>query len=152
MATCISKSPDETIALGEAWGREAQPGWVIVLTGDLGAGKTHLVKGLARGLGVTDRVRSPTFALVNQYAGGRLPLFHLDFYRLDTAEQIARAGLEEYLHPKAGVAVVEWGERWFGGCAGAPTREAGVARRFRWVVIEVTGESERRFTYEDAGT
>ena len=113
MATCISHSPTETEALGETWGRAAESGWVIGLSGDLGTGKTQLVKGLARGLGVTARVHSPTFALINVYAGGRLPLFHLDLYRLDTPEQILAAGLEEYLQP-AGVTVIEWAERWFG--------------------------------------
>ena len=152
MATFISTNPDETIALGEQWGREAQAGWTVVLTGELGAGKTHLVKGIARGLGVTERVQSPTFALVNEYGGGRLPLFHLDLYRLDRPEQIVGAGLEEFLCPKAAVAVVEWGERWFGGCAGAAGKHPSVAPRFRWVVIEMTGEKERRFTYEDSGT
>src|SRR3954451_5846934 len=98
MATYISHSPVETMVLGEQWGREAQPGLVIGLSGDLGAGKTELVKGIARGLGVTDCVHSPTFSLVNTYSGGRLPLHHLDLYRLDTVEQILAAGLEEYLH------------------------------------------------------
>src|SRR6185436_15841619 len=74
MPTLISHSPAETEALGEAWGREARSGLVIGLSGDLGAGKTQLVKGLARGLGVTDRVHSPTFTLVNTYSGGRLTL------------------------------------------------------------------------------
>ena len=86
---------------------------VIGLCGDLGAGKTQLVKGLARGLGITARVHSPTFALVNIYNGGRLTLFHLDLYRLDTREQILAAGLEEYLKP-AGVTVIEWAERLLG--------------------------------------
>ena len=99
MATFISHSATETESLGEDWGREARSGWVIGLSGDLGAGKTQLVKGLARGLGVTERVHSPTFALVNQYTSGRLPLFHLDLYRLDTAEQIRSAGLEDFLSP-----------------------------------------------------
>ena len=99
MATFISHSPAETDALGETWGRAAERGLVIGLSGDLGAGKTQLVKGLARGLGITARVHSPTFALVNIYAGGRLPLFHLDLYRLETPEQIIAAGLEEYLQP-----------------------------------------------------
>ena len=71
MATFISRSPEETSALGEQWGRDAQPGWVIGLSGDLGAGKTQLVRGIARGIGVTDRVHSPTFALINEYGGGR---------------------------------------------------------------------------------
>src|SRR5437867_1915418 len=99
MATFISHSPAETESLGEAWGREAQSGLVIALSGHLGAGKTQLVKGLARGLGIAARVHSPTFTLVNEYTGGRLALFHLDLYRLETPEQIAGAGLEEFLRP-----------------------------------------------------
>src|ERR1700751_4440395 len=102
MATRISHSPAETEALGEAWGRAAHIGLVIGLCGDLGAGKTQLVKGLARGLGITARVHSPTFTLVNFYPGGRLALAHLDLYRLAAREQIIAAGLEEYLAP-AGV-------------------------------------------------
>src|SRR5581483_10047084 len=113
MATFISHSPEETVALGEAWGRAATSGLVIGLSGDLGAGKTQLAKGIARGLGVPGRVHSPTFTLVNEYSGGRLPLFHVDLYRLETREQIIAAGLEEYFHP-AGVSVIEWAERWFG--------------------------------------
>src|ERR1041385_7408296 len=100
MATCISHSPAETEALGESWGSTAQSGLVIGLCGDLGAGKTQLVKGLARGLGITARVHSPTFALLNIYSGGRLTLFHLDLYRLETRLEILAAGLEEYLQPK----------------------------------------------------
>jgi tRNA threonylcarbamoyladenosine biosynthesis protein TsaE len=113
MATYISHSPAETAALGEQWGRAAESGLVIGLSGDLGAGKTQLVKGLARGLGIDALVHSPTFALVNIYSGGRLTLFHLDLYRLESPQQIAAAGLDEYLTP-AGVTVVEWAERWFG--------------------------------------
>ena len=90
MATFISHSVSETEALGEAWGRGAARGLVIALSGDLGAGKTQLVKGLARGLGITARVHSPTFTLINVYEGGRLTLFHLDLYRLETPGQIAR--------------------------------------------------------------
>src|SRR5437870_6809587 len=112
MATFISRSPEETMALGEQWGRVATSGWVIGLTGDLGAGKTQLIKGIARGLGITAGVHSPTFALINIYEGGRLTLFHLDLYRLETRKQITSAGLEEYLNPD-GVAVIEWAERWF---------------------------------------
>lgn len=164
MVTVISKSPDETLALGEAWGREAQRGWVIGLTGNLGAGKTQLVKGIARGLGVEGRVASPTFALVNEYTTGRLPLFHLDLYRLDTAEQIAVAGLETYLINPDGVTVVEWVERWLGdkasgaGTAGAdhPPSPQFVRARFgdsflRRVWIEGLDETERRICHEDSG-
>ena len=78
MATFISHSPAETESLGETFGRAASHGLVIALSGELGAGKTQLVKGIARGLGVTARVHSPTFTLVNEYGGGRLKLFHLD--------------------------------------------------------------------------
>src|SRR5262245_51880965 len=112
MATLISHSPDETFALGEQWGKAVQTGWVIGLSGDLGAGKTQLVKGIARGLGIQARVSSPTFALVHEYSGGRMLLAHLDLYRLDTPEQIRRAGLEEYLWRPPGLTVVEWIERW----------------------------------------
>jgi len=140
MATSISHSPAETEALGEAWGRAAQRGLVIALSGDLGAGKTQLVKGLARGLGISSRVHSPTFTLVNIYSGGRLPLFHLDLYRLETRAQLLSAGIEEYLQPD-GVTVIEWAER-----LNEETRQ-----RTRRVNIEVLNESERRIVYEDFG-
>src|SRR5476651_1142554 len=110
MATFISHSPAETETLGERWGRAAERGLVIALSGDLGAGKTQLVKGIARGLGISARVHSPTFTLVNEYGGGRLKLFHLDLYRLETREQILSAGIGEFLSPD-GVAVIEWAER-----------------------------------------
>jgi tRNA threonylcarbamoyladenosine biosynthesis protein TsaE len=151
MATLISNSPEETIALGESWGRAAQTGWVIGLTGDLGAGKTQLVKGIARGLGITARVTSPSFALVNEYQAGRLPLFHLDLYRLETIEQILAAGLEEYLVDPRGLTVVEWVERW----GQNPCAEPGLrlaSGRYRQVVIETLGECARRICYEDNGT
>jgi tRNA threonylcarbamoyladenosine biosynthesis protein TsaE len=140
----LSHSPDETQALGEAWGREATGGWVIGLSGDLGAGKTQLAKGIARGLGITALVHSPTFALVNEYAGGRLPLFHLDLYRLDTPEQIIGAGLEEYFHPE-GVTVVEWAEKFPG------FKNLAANIRFRRVNVEVLSETGRRISYEDSG-
>ncbi len=144
MATFISHSPAETESLGERWGREAQRGLVMALSGDLGAGKTALVRGFARGLGVTTRVHSPTFTLVNEYGGGRLKLFHLDLYRLETAEQIHSAGIEEFLQPD-GVAVIEWAER-----LGDGRWEMG-DEKFRRVKIEVISETERRITYEDSG-
>src|SRR5438045_3542609 len=146
MATNISHSRAETEALGEAWGRAAAGGLVIGLSGDLGAGKTQLVKGLARGLGIAARVHSPTFTLVNVYTGGRLTLFHLDLYRLESREQILAAGLEEYLSP-AGVAVIEWAERW----VGEDHRTPGVPKNYRAVRIETLDETSRRITYEDSG-
>ncbi|HEX4646398.1 MAG TPA: tRNA (adenosine(37)-N6)-threonylcarbamoyltransferase complex ATPase subunit type 1 TsaE, partial [Verrucomicrobiae bacterium] len=150
MVTRISHSPEETEALGEAWGRAAVSGLVIGLTGDLGAGKTQMVKGLARGLGVAARVHSPTFTLVNQYAGGRLPLFHLDLYRLETPAQIVAAGLEEYLERPDGVAVVEWAEKWVEKAPGSAVAAPGT-RLYRRVVIEILNERERRISHEDFG-
>jgi tRNA threonylcarbamoyladenosine biosynthesis protein TsaE len=142
MATNISHSPAETEALGESWGRAANKGLVIALSGDLGAGKTQLVKGLARGLGITARVHSPSFTLVNVYTGGRLTLFHLDLYRLETKEQILSAGIEDYLQPD-GVAVIEWAEKWFGN-------EHPISNLFRAVKIETISENERRISYENS--
>lgn len=140
MATLISHSPAETEALGARFGAAARRGCVIALSGDLGAGKTQFVRGLARGLEIAARVHSPTFTLVNEYTGGRLKLFHLDLYRLDTPGQIASAGIEEFLTPD-GVTVIEWAER----LAGGPWPATG----WRQVRIEVRGESERKITYDD---
>jgi tRNA threonylcarbamoyladenosine biosynthesis protein TsaE len=141
MATFISHSPAETGSLGERWGRAAQRGLVIGLSGDLGAGKTRLVKGIARGLGITARVHSPTFTLVNEYGGGRLRLFHLDLYRLETRGQIVSAGLEEFLQPD-GVTVIEWAEKMV---------NEEKPRRMIFVKIEILGESERKIIYDDSG-
>jgi len=145
MATFISHSPAATESLGEAWGRAAQSGLVIALSGDLGAGKTQLVRGLACGLGVTARVHSPTFTLVNEYGGGRLKLFHLDLYRLETAAQILSAGVEEFLSPD-GVAVIEWAERLEDG---RWKMEDG--KMFVRVKIEIVSETERKIIYDDFG-
>ena len=145
MATFISHGPAETESLGEAWGRAAQRGWVLALSGELGAGKTQLVKGVARGLGIAARVHSPTFTLANEYDGGRLRLFHLDLYRLETREQILSAGLEALLPPD-GVAVIEWAERLE---AGGWKMEDG--KKHVRAKIEITGETERRIVYDDLG-
>jgi tRNA threonylcarbamoyladenosine biosynthesis protein TsaE len=149
MATFTSHSPEETLALGEAWGRAARRGDVFALSGDLGAGKTQLVKGIALGLGSAARVHSPTFTLLNQYDGGRLPLFHLDLYRLNSPQQVIGAGLEPYLADPDGVTVVEWAERWFGE---PETRNPKPeTTNVRWVKLEATGETERRINYDDPG-
>ncbi len=142
MATFISHSPAETEALGEQFGRAASSGWVIALSGDLGAGKTQFVRGLARGLGISGRVHSPTFTLVNEYGGGRLTLFHLDLYRLETAEQILSAGIEEFFNPD-GAAVMEWAER----IADCGLQIADLKN----VKIEIVGETERKIIYDDFG-
>jgi tRNA threonylcarbamoyladenosine biosynthesis protein TsaE len=133
------------MAFGERWGRAIKSGTVIGLAGDLGAGKTQFVIGLARGLGVTVRVQSPTFALVHEYRDGRLPLIHIDLYRLDTTEQIMGAGLHEYLDSPDGVVVVEWCDRW------PPFRSTPAPSHFRRIQIAHTDESTRQLTYEDSG-
>ena len=145
MATYISHSPAETEALGERLGRVAQRGLVLALDGELGAGKTQFVKGLARGLGVSGRVHSPTYTLVHEYGGGRLKLFHLDLYRLETREQILSAGVEDFLSPD-GVAVIEWAERLREELRQPP---AGGPVRLVRVMIEITGDTGRKITYDD---
>ncbi|MBM3876138.1 MAG: tRNA (adenosine(37)-N6)-threonylcarbamoyltransferase complex ATPase subunit type 1 TsaE [Verrucomicrobia bacterium] len=147
MTTVQTHSPEETLALGEQWGREAQQGLVIALCGDLGAGKTQLVKGLARGLGITARVHSPTFALLNEYRGGRLPLFHIDLYRLDTPAQVAAAGLDEFLFGPCGITVVEWAERWFTDLS-CPTHHAPRPPQLMTARLEVISDSVRQITHD----
>jgi tRNA threonylcarbamoyladenosine biosynthesis protein TsaE len=122
MATIISHSPAETFAHGSALAASLRAGDVLALDGDLGAGKTHFVKGIAAGLGCGDDVTSPTFTLVHEYTGGRLPLFHFDWYRLESEDETLRLGLDDYLGA-GGVVVIEWagkfpallpaGTRWF---------------------------------------
>jgi tRNA threonylcarbamoyladenosine biosynthesis protein TsaE len=145
----ISHGPAETESLGEKFGRAVMRGTVIALSGDLGAGKTQFVKGLARGLGISQRVHSPTFTLVNEYGGGRLKLFHLDLYRLETSEQILSAGVEEYLSPD-GVAVIEWAERL--GEHPTPNIQHPTSNwetKVRRVRIEIINEAERKIIYNE---
>jgi len=108
--TLRSSSEEETRAIAAGVARTLQPGAVLLLSGDLGAGKTAFVRGLAEGLGQeADQVTSPTFTLVHEYRGGRLPLIHVDLYRLDTAD-LAEIGLDDDL-AAVGVVAVEWPER-----------------------------------------
>ncbi len=105
-----SEDADATIALGNRIARAAKPGAVWALVGGLGAGKTHFTKGVAQGLGIDAAVTSPTFTLIHEYTGGRLPLYHFDFYRLDTAEEALDLGLDEYLDG-AGLTIIEWADK-----------------------------------------
>ena len=102
--------PASTLAFGRRTASECRSGDVLALCGGLGAGKTQFVKGLAEGLGCPTDATSPTFTLVHEYCGGRLPLFHFDFYRLDTEEELLRLGWDEYLESD-GVVVAEWADR-----------------------------------------
>ena len=105
----ITHSPAETEALGARLAEALDAGRVVAFTGDLGAGKTAFVSGMARALGVEERVTSPTFTIVNEYEGGRLPLFHFDMYRLGGADELFHIGWEDYLS-RGGVCAVEWSE------------------------------------------
>lgn len=109
MKEYVSHSPEETEAIGEALGRTLQGGEVIAYRGGLGLGKTCFTRGLARGLGFTGRVTSPTFALVQEYTGGRFPLYHFDLYRISSIEDLDTTGFFEYLDT-GGVLAVEWSE------------------------------------------
>ena len=132
----ITQCPQETERLGEALGRILPSGTVIAYTGDLGAGKTAFTRGLARGLGYTDPVTSPTYTIVNEYLGGRLPLFHFDMYRLASSEDLWDIGWEDYLD-RGGICAVEWSENVADALENALT-----------VRIEKLGEECRRITLE----
>ena len=129
-------SPAETEAVGEALAKVLRPGTVIAYRGDLGAGKTAFTRGLARGLGYQEAVTSPTYTIVNEYLGGRLPLFHFDMYRLRSAEDLWDIGWEDYLD-RGGVCAVEWSEN---------VEEA--LDSFILVNIEKTGDESRHITIE----
>ena len=132
----ITNSPAETEAVGAALAKALKPGTVIAYRGDLGAGKTAFTRGLARGLGVKDPVTSPTYTIVNEYLGGRMPLFHFDMYRLHSADELWDIGWEDYLE-RGGVCAVEWSENV------AEAMENPIT-----VTIEMTGEESRRITIE----
>jgi tRNA threonylcarbamoyladenosine biosynthesis protein TsaE len=106
-------SEEETIRHGEHLAVGLRSGDILALTGDLGAGKTHLTKGIVRGVGCGDEVSSPTFSLVHEYRGGRLPIFHFDLYRLDDPRELVGIGWEDYLEAD-GVCIVEWADKFPG--------------------------------------
>lgn len=146
MAETITRSVDETVELGRQLGANAPLGTIFALDGDLGAGKTQLARGIARGLGYAGRVQSPSYGLINIYEGGRLTVFHLDLYRLESPDDIISAGLDEYLSAPAGVAAVEWANRWFDR-PGIP-HGAEVQR----LTLETLAEDQRRILHEPART
>ena len=107
--TWITHCPAQTEQLAQQLAQKLKPGDVIAYQGDLGAGKTAFTRGLARGLGIREPVTSPTYTIVNEYTGGRLPLFHFDMYRLGSSEDLFEIGWEDYLD-RGGVCAVEWSE------------------------------------------
>ena len=132
----FTKSPEETEALAAAWVKLFRPGTVIAFRGDLGAGKTAFTRGLARGLGITDPVTSPTYTIVNEYLSGQLPLFHFDMYRLRSAEELFDIGWEDYLE-RGGICAVEWSEN-----------VADALENPFVVTIEKVDETTRKITFE----
>ena len=134
--TFLTNSPAETEKIGAALGKILCPGTVIAYRGDLGAGKTAFTRGLARGLGCTDMVTSPTYTIVNEYLGGRLPLFHFDMYRLRSSDDLWDIGWEDYLD-RNGICAVEWSENVDDAMEGAI-----------YITIHKTGEESRRIEIE----
>ena len=132
----ITNSPSETEAVGAALAKCLKPGAVIAYRGDLGAGKTAFTRGLARGLGVTERVTSPTYTIVNEYLGGKMPLFHFDMYRLESADDLWDIGWEDYLE-RGGICAVEWSENVDDAMENAV-----------YITIHKTGEVSRRIEIE----
>ena len=132
----ITHSPEETEAIGEKLAQQLNPGTILAYRGDLGAGKTAFTRGLARGLGFREQVTSPTYTIVNEYLGGRLPLFHFDMYRLHSSDDLFDIGWDDYLE-RSGVCAVEWSENVEDALENPIT-----------VTIEKLGESSRRITIE----
>ena len=136
MIEFITNSPAETENLGAALGKLLPAGTVLAYRGDLGAGKTAFTRGLSRGLGCNELVTSPTYTIVNEYLGGRLPLFHFDMYRLRSSEDLWDIGWEDYLE-RGGICAVEWSENVADALEDAVT-----------ITIEKLGETSRRITLE----
>lgn len=135
MASIISDSAEQTIAAGHNHGREARRGDVFALTGDLGAGKTQFVKGFVAGVESDADVTSPTFVLVHEYGGGRLPVYHFDFYRVENREAVLRLGFDDYVFGE-GVSLIEWADRY-------PDLMPASAK---WLSFEITGDDRRVIT------
>ena len=141
MATFISNSPAETEEFARRLGKEISPGAVLALKGDLGAGKTQFVKGLAAGLGSNAVVASPTFTIIHEYPGGRLPIYHFDFFRLEDRQSAGRLGLDDYFFGD-GVSVIEWAERF-------PNL---IPEQARWIDFEIKSENQRSITFQGAAS
>lgn len=136
----FTNSAEETERLGQRLGETLRGGEVVAYLGELGAGKTAFTRGLARGLGISMRVTSPTYTIVNEYTGGRLPLFHFDMYRLGSEEELFDIGWEDYL-ARGGVCAVEWSERAEDAFDGSTVRIdfRRSAQHDGWRVITITG-------------
>ena len=137
MATFISNSPAETEAIGRQLAERIDVGAVLALKGELGSGKTLFVKGLVAGLGSSADVTSPTFTIAHEYRGGRLPVYHFDFFRLEDSQSLAQLGLDDYFFGD-GLSVIEWADRF-------PEFIPEQARR---VFFEIKSETQRAITFK----
>lgn len=140
MCMIVTRSAEETRAVGARLAALLNPGDVVLLNGEMGAGKSELARGVARGLGVLGPVPSPSFTILNAYDEGRVPLYHFDWYRISSPEEIAEMGMEEQLGGD-GVALVEWSER---ASEYLPDRALEIR-------IRPTGENEREITFHALG-
>lgn len=141
MASIISHSPWETFELGRTLAARLRAGDVLALAGDLGAGKTHFVKGLAQGLGITSEVTSPTFTLIHEYRGGRLPLYHIDCYRLESAGELLGIGIDEYLRPD-GVTAIEWADKF----------DELLPPDAKWVIFRALEDDRREIEFQEVAS
>ena len=137
MATLISNSPAETEAIGRQFVKDLETGSVLALKGDLGSGKTVFVKGLVAGLGSRAAVTSPTFTILHEYRGGRLPVYHFDFFRLENRKSVERLGLDDYFFGD-GVSVIEW----------ADCFPEFIPQEARWILFEIKSENQRAITFQ----
>jgi tRNA threonylcarbamoyladenosine biosynthesis protein TsaE len=132
VATFISNSPDETEAIGRRLAEHIGVGSVLALKGDLGSGKTSFVKGLVAGLGSSTGVTSPTFTILHEYRGGRLPVYHFDFFRLEDRQSVQGLGLDDYFFGD-GLSVIEWADRF----------PEFIPEQARWILFEIESENQR---------
>ncbi|MEF9879882.1 MAG: tRNA (adenosine(37)-N6)-threonylcarbamoyltransferase complex ATPase subunit type 1 TsaE [Clostridia bacterium] len=136
----ISHSPTETQAIGQRLAEQLQAGDVLLLLGDMGAGKSELTRGIARGLGITGYVTSPTFTILQAHESGRLPLYHFDWYRLSSAEELYELSMDEYLYG-SGVAVIEWPSR----------AQEAIPESYLQITLTPTDENTREIEYQSVG-
>lgn len=141
MATFISNSPAETEAIGRQLAEDLVPGCVLALKGELGSGKTLFTQGLVAGLGNDAAVTSPTFTILHEYQGGRLPVYHFDLFRLENRESAVRLGLEDYVFSD-GVSVIEWADHF-------PDL---IPEQARWISFEIKSERQRVITLSHPGS
>ncbi|PYJ62831.1 MAG: tRNA (adenosine(37)-N6)-threonylcarbamoyltransferase complex ATPase subunit type 1 TsaE [Verrucomicrobia bacterium] len=137
MATFISNSPAETEAIGRRLAEDVGTGSALALTGDLGSGKTVFVKGLVVGLGSSADVTSPTFTILHEYRGGRVTVYHFDFFRLEDRQSVARLGLDDYFFGD-GVSVIEWADRFL----------EFIPEQARWILFEIKSQNQRAITIQ----